>query len=370
MQLHRVMAALILGLCLVAAVLAGSRPDPSSSSFEMSSSNAVLDRSRADRIDVLSLQGAIMAGPASVIPDGSASSVERALRNDIKDKSVKGVLLRINSPGGTVGTSQEVYRAVMALRDAGKPVIVVMQDVAASGGYYVASAADKIYANPGTLTGSIGVIVQGFNASQLLNKVGLEAETYKTGTYKDLLSPYRPATPAEAELVQNLVDNTLEQFVRDVATGRQQLPQSTVNNEKAAEAILTSEIRQQRQQFSEARVRELADGRIFTGDQALQAGLIDALGGDQDAIADLRTLLGDEEEKLVIGDGVLGVNRVLRQILLESSRFQTQGPSWGEMLQGWMTNPIMSAPDPGTDVQVFPASLPSILWLAPPVTLN
>ncbi|NJK63895.1 MAG: hypothetical protein HC921_15520 [Synechococcaceae cyanobacterium SM2_3_1] len=98
--------------------------------------------------------------------------------------------------------------------------------------------------------------------------------------------------------------------------------------------------------------------------------MIDALGGDQDAIADLRALLGDEEEKLVIGDGVLGVNRVLRQILMESSRFQAQGTAWGEMLQGWMTNQIMSAPAPGTDVQAFPASLPSILWLAPPVTLN
>ncbi len=281
-QLNRLLAASLLVVCLIAAVIGGRRP-----AAESVRGGVGLEAPRGtNRIEVVTIEGTI-GGPRGSTLVGLPTSPLDQLREAVEDRAVKAVLLRINSPGGAVGSSQELYRAVTALREAGKPVIAVMEDVAASGGYYVASAADKIYANPGTLTGSIGVIISGLNFGKLLDNYGIEPQTFKTGEYKDILSPFRAATPQEQRLLQELVEDTLDQFVRDVARGRQRLP------EKEAEKVLDAEMIARRQSLDEARVRQLADGRIFTGAQAVELGLVDALGGYTEAVEDLRRMTGD-----------------------------------------------------------------------------
>jgi protease-4 len=163
---------------------------------------------------------------------------------------VKAVVLRINSPGGAVGPSQELYSAVKRL-DAKKAVVASMGSVAASGGYYAASAARRIVANPGTLTGSIGVIVKFITAEDLLHKIGLKGYVVKSGKFKDAGSPMRAMTAEEKALLQNLVNDINAQFISAVAKGR---------------GMKVNE------------VRKLADGRVFTGAQAKKNGLVDELG--------------------------------------------------------------------------------------------
>jgi protease-4 len=189
-------------------------------------------------------------------------AVRDRLRELIEDESVKGVLLSINSPGGTVGASKELYQAVKDLSET-KPVVVSMLDQATSGGYYAASSATKIYANAGTLTGSIGVILSGFNAKELLDRVGIQPQTIKTGPYKDIFSPFRELGDPERQLLQDLLQSTYQEFITDVSKGRK----------------LDLEV-----------VRKLADGRLYTGQQAKDNKLVDAIGTLDVAIADLRTL--------------------------------------------------------------------------------
>lgn len=169
------------------------------------------------------------------------------------DDSVKGVLIRIESPGGGVVPSQEIHAAVQRVS---KPVVVSMGQAAASGGYYVASAADQIVANPGTLTGSIGVSAQVVNLQEMMDKLGVSEETMVSGEYKDAGSPSKPLTDRERRYFQDLVDDLHTQFVDAVVRGR------NLEREK---------------------VRELADGRAFTGGQALDKGLVDVLGSREKA---------------------------------------------------------------------------------------
>lgn len=173
------------------------------------------------------------------------------------DDSVKAVVLRIESPGGGVAPSQELYMEVRRTAER-KPVVASMGSVAASGGYYVAAAAQKIYANPGTITGSIGVILQFTNLEELFKKIGFRMETVKSGTYKDLGNPSRKMTPEERVYLQEMIGNVHQQFVRDVAQGRH---------------------------MQVEQVQGVADGRIFTGEQAKELGLVDELGNLKDAIA-------------------------------------------------------------------------------------
>jgi protease-4 len=193
--------------------------------------------------------------------------------NDLrKDDKVKAVVLRIDSPGGVVGPSQEIHAEVKKLA-ARKKVVVSMGSIAASGGYYIACGASKILANPGTITGSIGVLMKFSNLEGLLGKIGMKAFTLKTGKFKDVGSPARPMTDQEKVMLQGVIDNTHSQFVRAVAEGRK-LP--------------------------EADVRSIADGRIFTGEQALALKLVDRLGTLQDAIAEAGKLAGIEGEPQLI----------------------------------------------------------------------
>lgn len=189
-----------------------------------------------------------------------------------KDDKVKAVVVRIDSPGGVVGPSQEIWSALKRLKEK-KPVIVSMGSVAASGGYYVAVPATLIYANPGTITGSIGVLMKFSNLEGLMEKVGMKAFTLKTGKFKDVGSPARTMSEAEKAMLQSVIESTHGQFVRAVAEGRK-LP--------------------------EAKVREIADGRIFSGEQALAKKLIDRLGTLQDAVLEAGRLGGISGEPEVI----------------------------------------------------------------------
>ena len=198
------------------------------------------------------------------IAAGTRSRVLKALR-EVEQREFPALLLRIDSPGGTVGDSQEIHAAIRRLRDKGCRVVASFGNISASGGVYVGVAAERIVANPGTITGSIGVILRGNNLSRLLERIGIQFETVKSGLYKDILSPDRALTSAERLLLQELIDSSYGQFVTAVAAGRG---------------------------LEESVVRGFADGRVFSGAQALELGLVDALG-DEDAARRLACELAD-----------------------------------------------------------------------------
>lgn len=186
----------------------------------------------------------------------SSEQILKDLRKFRNNPDVKSIVLRIESPGGAVGAAQEIYREVK--RTSGqKPVVASMGSMGASGGYYAALGADNIIANPGTMTGSIGVIVKFPNLEGLFEKIGYKSEVIKSGPLKDVGASDRPLNEEERILMQDLIDNVYNQFVRDIAAARD-MPEETIS--------------------------ELADGRIFTGEQALAVGLIDNLGNFTDAI--------------------------------------------------------------------------------------
>jgi len=187
------------------------------------------------------------------------------LHDYAEDSSIKAIVIRIDSPGGGVVPSQEIYNAVKYAKKEGKKVVVSMGSVAASGGYYVAAAADKIVANPGTLTGSIGVKMEFANLEKLLEKIGVQGMVVKSGEYKDIGSPFRTMTEPEKKLLQSVIDDVHSQFISAVAEGRK-LP--------------------------EADVRAIADGRIFTGQQALTLKLVDQMGDLSDSIQLAGSLAG------------------------------------------------------------------------------
>jgi len=194
--------------------------------------------------------------------------VLKALR-EVEQRECPALLLRIDSPGGTVGDSQEIHAAITRLRSKGCRVVASFGNISASGGVYVGVAAEQIVANPGTITGSIGVILRGNNLSRLLERVGISFETVKSGLYKDILSPDRALTAAERDLLQSLIDSSYSQFVTAVAEGRG----------------LSQEV-----------VRSFADGRVFSGAQAKELGLVDELG-DDDAARRLAARLADLDEE-------------------------------------------------------------------------
>lgn len=196
--------------------------------------------------------------------DDIIAQIKKFREND----SIRAILLRINSPGGTVGPAQEIYREIQKTVPT-KKVVASMGTVAASGGYYIAAAADGIMANPGTITGSIGVIMSYTNYKELFEKIGLSSVVIKSGEFKDIGSPIREMTETEEGILQSFVDSTRKQFVEAVATGRD-MPVDKVS--------------------------ALADGRIYTGEQAMGNGLVDRLGNLEDAIEWTGELAGIEGE--------------------------------------------------------------------------
>mgnify|MGYP001558903464 CR=1 FL=1 len=202
----------------------------------------------------------------------TADSIVDEINNYADDSSVKAILIRIDSPGGGVVASQEIYNAVLTARKK-KKVIISMGSVAASGGYYIAAAGDLIVANPGTLTGSIGVKMEFANLEKLLEKIGVRGMVVKAGEYKDMGSPFREMTDHEKLLLQWVIDDVHSQFIEAVAKGRN-LP--------------------------EADVKALADGRIFTGRQALHLKLVDRLGDLEDSILVAAELAGIKGKPRVV----------------------------------------------------------------------
>jgi protease-4 len=207
------------------------------------------------RVAIVELEGMIL----------DVDDLVRELKGHRDNPGVKAVVLRINSPGGVVGPTQELVRAVQRLREAGKPVVASLGSVAASGGYYAAVAADRIYANPGTLTGSIGVIMQMANVENLFKKVGVDYIVVKAGQYKDIGNFSRPMTLEERRVLQGLLDSVHGQFIDAVAEGRK-LDRDTVV--------------------------KFADGRVFSGVQARDLRMVDALGSLEDAVNEAAKLAG------------------------------------------------------------------------------
>ena len=191
-------------------------------------------------------------------PIHSSETVVRQLKKYKENDSVPAIVLRIDSPGGSVASSQEIYQEVGRVREAGKIVVASMANVAASGAYYISCATDTIVANPGTLTGSIGVIFEFPNTEELFKKIGIRFEVVKSGKFKDIGSPVREMTSEERELLQEMIDDTYNQFVDVVATNRG---------------------------LDREDVLDIADGRVFTARQGKEYGLVDILGDYEDAIA-------------------------------------------------------------------------------------
>lgn len=223
--------------------------------------------SSKNSIGVIDLQG-VMLTSDQVLADLAS------FRNN---RQIKAVVIRIDSPGGTVGAAQEVYQDIKRTAKV-KPVVASMASVAASGGYYAALGATRIFANPGTMTGSIGVILKFANIEKILDTIGYRAEVIKSGANKDIGSFSREMTDEERQLLQGMIDNVHEQFIEAVATSRK---------------------------LSLEAVRPLADGRIFTGGQAHELGLVDQLGNLTDAVEQAMALAGlaGEEPTLVYPEG-------------------------------------------------------------------
>jgi len=194
-----------------------------------------------------------------------AERVVRELEEHKDDPAIRAIVVRIQSPGGVVAPTQEIYEAIRRVRAKGKPVVASMGAVAASGGYYLAAAADRIVANPGTLTGSIGVIMQLAEIEGLLRKVGVRYEVVKAGRYKDVGNVSRPMTDEERAILQALLDDMYDQFVTAVAQGRG---------------------------LARAQVLAVADGRVYSGRRAKELGLVDALGGLDEAVRSAGILAG------------------------------------------------------------------------------
>jgi protease-4 len=257
-----------------------------------------------ERIGVILIEG----------PITESQQIIKQLVDFKKDDRIKAIILRVNSPGGGVAPSQEIYREVRKTILT-KRVVASMGSVAASGGYYIASAADKIVANPGTLTGSIGVIMEFVQLEDLLKKLGVGMEVLKSGEFKDIGSPHRPMSQREKELIQNLILDIQAQFVEAVAQGRN---------------------------LSEEKIQEIADGRILSGAQSKELGLVDHLGNFEDAVDLAKEMAGIKGEvslvypkrtgaslwDILLHDASLALVKAIRNILIPRIEYRWDGPSY------------------------------------------
>ncbi len=216
-----------------------------------------------DKIAVVDLTGTIL----------QSDNVVRQIKKYREDRSIKGILLHVDSPGGGVVASQEIYEEVKRTRESSKPIVVSMGALAASGGYYVSCPANRIVANPGTLTGSIGVISQFMHFDPLMEKIGIGVNTIKSGKFKDAGNPYREMTPDDRAYFQGMMDEVHRQFIAVVEENRR-LDHDTVV--------------------------KYADGRVFTGEQAVALGLVDTIGSYEDAVRITAGLAGIHGEPSIV----------------------------------------------------------------------
>ncbi|NJK41152.1 MAG: signal peptide peptidase SppA [Acaryochloridaceae cyanobacterium SU_2_1] len=258
MRLDRILALTLITLCLVAA-LGNLLGGPPSSWEDADGANATMGDANVALLNIYgTISDAEATGLFSSAEGANANQLIKSIQDAREDQQIKAILLRINSPGGTAAASEAVYEELMRTRkETDIKIIASLGDVAASGGYYIASAAHHIVANPATVTGSIGVILRSQNVSGLLNKVGVQTSTFQSGPYKDILSPFRESKPKEREILQGIVDDSYDQFLKAIVAGR---------------SITLSQL------------KPLAEGQIFTGAQAKAVNLVDSLGNYTDAL--------------------------------------------------------------------------------------
>lgn len=270
-----------------------------------------------NRIAVVKVEG--------VISDSDSYGTDRAkIVASLKEaeRRARGVVLRVNSQGGTVAACQEVFAAIERIKSKSIPVVASMGDVAASGGVYVSMAANEIIASPGTITGSIGVIIKGNDLTALYNRIGVSPKVVKSGAHKDMLASYRPLSAEEQALLQGLIDDSHDQFVETVATARNK---------------------------SRAEIEAVADGRILTGRQAHRSGLVDALGDLDAAVSRAAALAGMREKPrlTLIEPRKSFWQRLLRPVF---GKFASSSFPW--------------LPGPGT-MAYTPPPLPIPMWIMP-----
>lgn len=263
-------------ILLIAAIAAGTSDSWKDSGVESAKQGYVA---------VIRIDGPIYGGPdTDSILSGSSGVTSEQIMKEFqtarKDPQAKAILVRINSPGGSTGATQEIAEEMDKIRSSGKPIIISMGDMCASAGYWLASKGNYIFASPATITGSIGVYMDYTNVEDLMDKLGIKNEKIKSGAHKDILSMYRPMTGEEKEMVQTMVDDIYNQFVQTVADGRK---------------------------MDENKVRSIADGRILTGKQAQDLGLVDAMGNYYDALSYAASSGGIQSENIPVksyGSGV------------------------------------------------------------------
>jgi protease-4 len=241
-----------------------------------------------ERIALVEVRGAII----------DARDIVEQIARYREDDSIRAIVLRVDSPGGVVAPTQEIFEELRKTREAGKTIVASMGSVAASGGYYIACVADSIVANPGTLTGSIGVIFEMPNAEGLLRKLGVDWAVVKSGDHKDIGSPARRMTPEERRIIQSVVDDVYNQFIDVVSRYRP---------------------------LSRDEVVELADGRVFTGNQAKSLRLVDRIGTYEDAIALAARMVGITGKPRIIRER----EKTFLEVLINNMESTARTRSWG-----------------------------------------
>lgn len=279
------MLLVIVGFCFIIGVSLMSVSIPEVGEFQLGQSQCKFtekfvtgNQSSSNKIVQIDIDGVIMQGDGSAWTQyADANRVRDQIECARRDPATRAVIIKLNTPGGEVVASDVIHHAIKVLREETHvPVVASMGSLAASGGYYVAVACDHITANRLTTTGSIGVIIQSYDYYELFKKVGLQAEVYKSGPMKDILNGARPRTPEEVKIVQSLIQEVYDEFVKLVAEGRADLTVSDIKNS------------------------EIGDGRVLTGQQALKLGLVDQLGFYEDAVDKAAELAGLGENYKVI----------------------------------------------------------------------
>ena len=242
-----------------------------------------------DKIALIELNGVIVNAPKPQLlgkGEHPVSYLLEQLEKARRDRAVKAVILRVNSPGGAVVASELMHEDILHFRESGKPVIALMMDVAASGAYYIACACDEIVAQPSTVTGSIGVMMQMLDVSETMRMIGVKADAITSGEHKDAGSPLRPMRAEERELFQGIIDQMYDRFVKVVAEGRPELDEDAV--------------------------RSVADGRIYTASQALELGLIDRIASMRETVDAVKKRVGVKKVRLVTYHRSLGYKPNIR----------------------------------------------------------
>lgn len=283
METNRKILFAIMGLFILCAVLAvinigvtAAKKEAAPQSEVSSSAISMLKTiKRGNGVGVVRIEGVIQFAESNQfgMQSGAEATISR-LNALASNKDIKAIVLRINSPGGTVAATQEIYQRIMEIRE-DIPVIASIGEIGASGGYYLASAAELIYANPGSMTGSIGVIAYSPNMRGLFEKIGVSMNVIKSGRYKDIMSSHRNMTDEERRLIQSMIDSSYNQFLQHISEGRD---------------------------MPVAKIAPYADGRILDGVEAKRVNLIDEIGTFQDAIAKAKELAELPEDAPVYDD--------------------------------------------------------------------